>query len=149
MQLLNERIVLIIILAITSISTLFCLIAVSAPGWGGITIFSPFQRTSTAALSVISLLLLIGCIIVAGIIIAGLLKNVPFPLIFVSLLIVTSLFLLGTFTSYAAPIFHSSLWYSYNLMITAFSFTYLTSILAVYWLVGLRDATDTNATSPN
>ncbi|CAF2993062.1 unnamed protein product [Rotaria socialis] len=124
----NERTILIAILVITSISTLFCLIGLATPGWYHANIFS-FGHSSTAGLSVISLILLIGCIIAAIIILTKVVKYEHLPIIFVTLLIVTSIFLLATFGS-----FFGALSYSYNLMLTSFAFTYLSSLLGVYWL---------------
>ncbi|CAF0970479.1 unnamed protein product [Rotaria magnacalcarata] len=141
----NARTILIAILVITSISTLFCLISLATPGWVHISIFS-LGHSSTAALSIISLLLLIGCIIVASLILTNVVKHERLPIIFVTLLIVTSIFLLATFGSFFGASF-----YSYNLMITSFAFTYLSSLLAVYWLLsnqsnGQKSVTPTTQT---
>ncbi|CAF3452374.1 unnamed protein product [Rotaria sp. Silwood1] len=143
MGFLNERIVLIILVVVTSISTLFCLIGLAAPGWGGG--FSVFAvgRSSTAALSIISLLLLIACVALAVILLIGIIQYQHLPMILVGLLIVTSFFLLGTFTS----AFALAQVYSVNLMITAFTFTYVSSILAVYWLFGLKSKDESYAPS--
>jgi hypothetical protein len=130
----KERHILIIILIIISVATLFCLLGIAIPGWGGYSIFSHSLRsTSTVALCIISLLLLIACIVVAAIILLGVVQHVHLPLGFVLLLIISSLFTLGAFTSVYPSTFHS-----YNLIVTAFTLTYLSSILATYWLYGAR-----------
>lgn len=144
MQVVDKRTLLIIILITTTISGLFCLIGLVTPGWGGFSIFTRGSLfASTIALSIISFLLLIGCIIVAAIIFTGISKDQRIPIVLVLLLIITSLFLLGAFTSQTI---YSSLFYSYHLMITAFAFTYLSSILATYWLCATESTIHVSST---
>jgi glucan phosphoethanolaminetransferase (alkaline phosphatase superfamily) len=137
MQRLNERTVLIILLTVITIATLFCLIGLATPGWGGSSIFHT-STSSTAALSIISLLLLIACVAMAAIILTGVIQHEHLPSIFVTVLIISSIFILGTFASRIAYVYN----YSYNLMVTSFTFTYLSSIFATYWLFGVRGSTD-------
>lgn len=133
MPAINERHVLIILLIVLSVATLFCLLGLAIPSWGGYSLFK-YSATSTVALCIISLLLLIACVVVTVIILLNLMQNAHLPLIFVILLIVTSIFLLSSFTSFISG------WknHSYNLVVTSFTFTYLSSLAAVYWLFGLR-----------
>ncbi|CAF1349119.1 unnamed protein product [Adineta steineri] len=141
----NERIILTGILGILGVSTLFCLLGFALPGWGGYSVFSlPSHSSAPAALSILSFLLLIGCVVVGAMILLNLYQHENLPLIFVSLMIITSIFLLGAFTSFRA----SSQNYAYNLVITAFTFTYLSSILATYWLFGARQTTSAATPEP-
>ncbi|UJR24198.1 hypothetical protein I4U23_027164 [Adineta vaga] len=130
-------------MAAIGLSTLFCLLGLVTPGWGvdvryneivGAFVFSPKTLITNAfagVLTIMSLLLLIACITVLGLIFTHKLKHRYAPVGMVALLIVTTLFLLGTFSSF----FSGAYTYSIKLMITAFTFTYLTSIIATYWLV--------------
>ncbi|UJR24973.1 hypothetical protein I4U23_006337 [Adineta vaga] len=136
MQPINERFILITILAIMGFATLFCLLGIATPGWNGYNVFS-YPLVSPAALCVISFLLLIGTVVLGAIILMGVVQNVHLPLLFVGLLIITSIFLLGAFTSAN----YNAANYAYNLVITSFTFTYLSSIIATYWLFGARQGT--------
>ncbi|CAF1044451.1 unnamed protein product [Adineta steineri] len=142
----NEKSLLYAMMAITGLSTLFCLLGLGTPGWGrdgihdlalGFFVFSPSIRKDNAAagpLSIVSLLLLIGCLTVLGLIFKGKLKNHYVPVGTVILLIITTIFLLSTFASF----FSTPYTYSVNLMTTAFVFTYLTSVIATYWLATIH-----------
>jgi len=94
-----------------------------------------FVVTLPATLSTISLILLIACLVIAGIILSGIILHERLPYIFVSLLIITSIIILASFTSFFSSISN----YSYSLMVAAFTFTYLSSIIATYWLFGVHD----------
>jgi hypothetical protein len=133
MRPINERMILIFILAIISVATILCLISLATPGWTGRNIF--FVVTLPATLSTISLILLIACLIIAGIILSGIILHERLPYIFVSLLIITSIIILASFTSFFSSISN----YSYSLMVAAFTFTYLSSIIATYWLFRVHD----------
>jgi len=143
LQSINERVILISILIIISVSTLFCFLGIVIPRWGGSSLFE-WGREAPAALCIISLLLLIACVAVAAIILSGILQQALLPLIFVLLLIITSIFILGAFTSFVSSPYN----HSYNLIVTAFAFTYLSSILATYWLFGAR-GTNGTTTAPS
>ncbi|CAF1195776.1 unnamed protein product [Adineta steineri] len=142
----NEKSLLYAMMAITGLSTVFCLLGLATPGWGrdgiqgpvlGLFVFSPSVSKNYAAagpLSIVSLILLIGCLTVLGLIFSGKLKNHYVPVGTVILLIITTIFLLSTFSSFFATTYE----YSVNLMITAFVFTYLTSIIATYWLATIH-----------
>ncbi|CAF1246373.1 unnamed protein product [Adineta steineri] len=140
----NERTILTGILGILGVATLFCLIGLVTSGWGGLGVFK-LPHSSTGALCILSLLLLIACVIVGAVILLNLYQHENLPLIFVSLMIVTSIFLLGAFSSFISM---SSYIYSYNLVVTAFAFTYLSSILATYWLFGARQTTSAATPEP-
>ena len=139
MQPISERLVLIVILTVIGVATFFCLLGISLPGWGGVNVFV-YPKSAPAALCVISFLLLIGCVVLAVIILLGIVQHIHLPLIFVGLLVITSIFLLGAFTSVNSSNAYN---YAYNLVITSFTFTYLSSILATYWLFGARQGGST------
>ena len=136
MIVINERTVLCTLLGTIGISALFCLISLATPGWNAYTLFA-LKASSTAALAIISLLLLIGSLIVAGLILGNLLANRQLPLVFLSLLILSSIFLIATAGSFLSSIMVS---YSFNLMMAALTFTYASSLLSFYWFFRLRDA---------
>jgi hypothetical protein len=141
----NERTILIAILAVIGVATLFCLLGFVTPGWGGHTVFSRFT-SSAAALSIISFLLLAGCITVAVIILMGSIQHEYLPHIFLGILIIASLFLLGTIATVTSAVSNVFSFYSYNLMVTSFTFTYLSAIATTYWLFGARGANDKKTT---
>jgi len=130
----NERMILIFILIIISVGILLSLIGLATPGWNGHSIFSLTKLP--AILAITSVLLLIVCIVIIGIILSGSIIHQRLPFIFVSILVVSSLIMLGAFSSF----FYSITNYSYSLMVAAFTFTYLSSIIATYWLFGARDS---------
>ncbi|CAF1132720.1 unnamed protein product [Adineta steineri] len=142
----NEKSLLYAMMATIGLSTLFCLIGLTTPGWGpnpipnltkGLFVFSPLIRLMNPAavpLSILSLLLLIGCLTVFGLIFSGKLKNHYVPVGTVILLIITAIFLLNTFSSF----FSTTHFYSVHLMVTACVFMYLTSIIATYWLATIH-----------
>jgi hypothetical protein len=130
----NERMVLIFILTIISVAALLCLIGLATPGWDGHNVFT--VATLSGILTIISVLLLLVCFIMVGIILSGAIIHQHLPFIFVSILIISSVIMLGGFSSY----FYSFSNYSYSLMVAAFTFTYLSSIIATYWLFGVRDS---------
>lgn len=133
MAALSGRVVLLCILGISVLSALFCIVGIAAPGWGYRGLFRA-GFVATGALTIISLLLLICCIVVIVVILTGAIQQEYLPIIFVALLIVTTLILLGAVTS----VFAYTTWYAYNLIISAFAFTYISSLLGVYWYCSLR-----------
>lgn len=135
MIVIDERTVLCTLLGTIGVSALFCLISLATPGWGTFTLFA-LKASSTAALAIISLLLLIGSLIVAGLILGNLLPNRQLPLAFLSLLILSSIFLIATTGSFLSSIMVS---YSFNLMVAALTFTYASSLLSFYWFFSLRN----------
>jgi hypothetical protein len=142
---LGERQIFIGILVVLSVATLFCLIGLATPGWAGYSLYDYSTSTvgrSAMGLGIISILLLIACGVIAVIILTGIVKHNQLPTIFVALLIVTSIFLLGTFAPLAGLV-----GYSANLIITAFFFTYISSIGATYWLSVARGASGNMGTS--
>jgi len=128
----NERMILIFILAIISVATLLCIVGLATPGWNGHNVFS--VATLSIALSIISVVLLIVSVVMGGIILSGIIQHKRLPFIFISLLIISSIFILAALTSPFSSIYN----YSYSLMVAAFTFTYLSSIIATYWLFGIR-----------
>jgi len=129
------RILVLSAIIITVVSALFCIIGLSTKGWGGgIGLFCSGCYKPTAALSVISFILLIVSIIALVLqmfdILNGVLRYVPILILFIA-----TLFLLATFASYVAR-FSS---YSYNLMVVAHFFSYVALAVTAYWL-GQSDA---------
>ena len=139
---LDERTVLSILLGTIGAAALFCLIGLATPGWRGFTLFD-LKAHSTAALAIISLLLLIGSLVLAVLILINALPNPHLPLIFLLLLFVSSIFVIGTVGS----AFGSSASYSYNLLITSLTFTYVSSLGAVFWFFSLRNGGGQSASS--
>jgi hypothetical protein len=132
----KDRMILMFILTIISVATILCLIALTTPGWNGHSVFS--LAGLSAGLCILSLVLLIVCAVMAGIILSGIIVNERLPLIFISLLIISSIFMLAAFTSFFSSIYN----YSYSLMVAAFTFTYLSSIIATYWLFGIHNTNE-------
>ena len=51
-----------------------------------------------------------------------------------TVLIISTIFLLAAFTSFFSVYYN----YSFSIMVASFTFTYLSSIIATYWLFGVR-----------
>ena len=130
----NERSILIFILLIISVGIFLSLAGVATSGWNGHNVFT--EAMVSGILTIISVLLLIVCFIMVGILLSGAIIHQYFPLIFLSILIISSIIMLGAFSSFLSSGFN----YSYSLMVAAFTFTYLSSIIATYWLFGVRDS---------
>lgn len=134
----NGRILIIIVTVLTTIAALFCVIGLGTKGWQTISggLFNCGEcRTAPAALSIISFLLLIATIVVLCLTMFGKL-NGALRFIAFALLLVSTIFLLGTFVSIIA----STSAYSYNLMVASHFFTYVALALMAYWL-GKSDGT--------
>ena len=132
----SERVILIAIAAIVFVSALFCVVGLGTKGWyaGGIGLFDgPF--TAPKALSIISLLLLIFCIIAFVLQILGILRD-RLRLVPVVLLAITTIFLLATFTSSVTDFFD----YSFDLMVVAHFFSYMALAMAVFSLALPRES---------
>lgn len=137
----NERSVLIFILLIISISILLSLTGLATSGWNGHKVFT--VAIVSGVLIIISVLLLIVCFIMVGILLSGAIIHQYLPLIFLAILVISSIIMLGAFSSFIS----SSSNYSYSLMVAAFTFTYLSSIIATYWLFGVRDSRNSTVIS--
>lgn len=124
------RILVIIATVLTAVSTLFCIIGLATKGWlgGVIGLFCDGCAKAPAALSIISFLLLIATIIVLLLnifdVLHGYLRYIPFVL-----LLISTIFLLGTLVSYVKP----GLGYSYDLMVAAHFFSYVALAITAYW----------------
>jgi len=135
----TERLLIVIAAAITAVSALFCIIGLTTKGWGRVGIIAiglfcnDICNQSSAALSVISFILLIVSLIAFALVIFGILNGVLRLVPFIVLFIAT-IFLLATFASY------SSVGYSYNLMVVAHFFSYIALAVTAYWC-GQSDAT--------
>lgn len=132
----SGRILVLSAIIITVVSALFCIIGLSTKGWGGgIGLFCSGCYKPTAALSVISFILLIVSIIALVLqmfdILNGVLRYVPILILFIA-----TLFLLATFASYLGRF---TTGYSYNLMVVAHFFSYVALAVTAYWL-GQSDA---------
>jgi hypothetical protein len=133
---LTGRILIIIVTVILAIAALFCIIGLATKGWpGGIFCNGSGCSRTTAALSVISFILLIATIVAFVLlmfdILKGFLQIIPLILLFIA-----TIFLLSTFASYLT----SLLGYSYNLMVVAHFLSYIALAVAAYWY-GQTEAT--------
>ena len=156
----EEKFLLYVMMAAVGLSTLLCIIGLTTPGWGissngskrtGLFVFSAQTRVTLGAagpLAIVSFLLLIACLTVLGFFYKDKLKNRYVPVGIVALLITTTFFLLATFASS----FSTSYYYSVQIIITAFAFTYLASIIGTYWLAsvhgGLPSGTAVSSNQP-
>ncbi len=141
---LEGRILIIIPTVITAVAALFCIIGLATKGWSGdYGLFCSGCSQSSAALSVISFILLIVSIVALVLvmfdILNGILRYIPFILLFVA-----TIFLLATFASYSNSLVASSLGYSYNLMVVAHFFSYIALAVTAYWY-GQTDAASSSA----
>ena len=125
----TERTILFIIILLTSIAALFWIIAIAAPGWLSDNLFD-YARPSTKALCIISLILLVLSIVLAAVILIGTIPNASLPLIFVASLVLSSIFILAAFGAVCSR----SNFCSWGLMVVSLVFTYLSSLVAVFWL---------------
>jgi len=138
-MLISGRILIITATGLTAIAALFCIIGLSTKGWltGVYGLFCDQLgcSRSASALSIISFLLLIATIITLVLhmfdILRGVLRYIPFIL-----LLISSIFLLGTFVAYVKP----GVGYSFDLMVAAHFFSYAALAIAAYWY-GQLDAT--------
>ena len=133
---LSGRILIIIVVAITAVSALFSIIGLATKQWpGGIGIFCDGCPKTTAALSVISFILLIFTIVAFVLlmfdILRGILQIIPFILLFIA-----TIFLLSTFASH----FNVSSAHSYNLIVVAHFLSYIALAISAYWY-GQTEAT--------
>jgi len=129
------RILIIIAIVITAMSTLFCIIGLATKGWGGYNMFSGSLfcdgcPQSSQALSILSFILLIATIVALVLhmfdILHGLLRYIPFII-----LLISSIFLLGTFVGYVKKSGLTS--YSFDLMVAAHFFAYIALVVLAYW----------------
>ncbi|CAF0995698.1 unnamed protein product [Rotaria sordida] len=124
------RILILAGLIITVVSALFCIIGLSTKGWRGSTgLFDNGMYKSTAALSVISFILLIITIIVLVLQMFDMLTGV-LRLVSIILLFIATIFLLGTLAS----ILEQSLGYSFDLMVVAHFCSYVALAIIAFWL---------------
>jgi hypothetical protein len=139
MQVFSEFFILFITVITTGFSTIFCLIGFLTPGWN----FDKYRNLFCDqcpkipnTLAVMSIMLLIICFILLTLLIAGIIdqqRMIVMRFIIPSLLLLSTIFLLATLTSYLHFV-QPNRGYSYNLVIVAFIFAYLASLLAAFWL---------------
>jgi hypothetical protein len=138
MKVLSEFFLLLTIIFTTSLSTIFCIIGLSTPGWRLDTYQSLFCDQcpkSPPVLAIISMILLIICLILLGLLIAGFIDQqqvIFMRFIIPALLLISSIFLLSTLTSYLSFV-DPNHGYSYKLTITAFIFAYFASLFGAFW----------------
>lgn len=139
MKVLSEFFLLFAITITTAFSTIFCIIGLSTRGWNFDTyryLFCDQCPKTSSILAIISMMLLVVCIILLGLIIGRIIDQehmLSMRFIIPSLLLISTIFLLATLNSYlgfADP----NRGYSYYLTIVAFVFAYLASLLAAFWL---------------
>jgi len=139
MQVFSEFFILFITVITTGFSTIFCLIGFLTPGWN----FDKYRNLFCDqcpkipnTLAVMSIMLLIICFILLTLLIAGIIdqqRMIVMRFIIPSLLLLSTIFLLATLTSYLHFV-QPNRGYSYNLVIVAFIFAYLASLLAAFWV---------------
>ncbi|CAF1065851.1 unnamed protein product [Adineta steineri] len=139
MNIFSEFFLLFILFVTTIFSTFFCIIGLSTPGWyfdNYCNLFCDQCPKTPSSLAIISMILLIICIILLALLIARIIDQQQIFLIrFIipSLLILSTIFLLIALTSYLNFI-NPNHGYSYYLSIISFLFSYIASLLAVFWL---------------
>lgn len=126
----SGRVLILIGIAITIISTLFCIIGLATKGWdsrGGI--FCDGCYKAPAALSIISFILLLVTIAALVLqmleVLTGILQLVP-----TILLLICTIFLLGTFVSFV----ERGLGYSFDLMVAAHFCSYVALAIVAFGL---------------
>jgi hypothetical protein len=131
---LTESTVLTTIAVIASVAVIFAFIGIATPKWlnsgRGLWNCNRVCSSSAAALAIIGLLLLITSIIFMIILIIHLLPR-KFRSLPLGLLILATLFLMATTTSYLRQLNYIA--YSYELMVTAHAFAFLASVLLAFW----------------
>jgi MFS family permease len=139
MKVFSEFFLLFVIIIITSLSTLFCIIGLSTPGWhfdNYRNLFCDQCPKTPNILAIISMILLIICLILLSLLIARIIDQkqvILMRFIIPSLLGVITIFLLATLTSYLNFV-DPNRGYSYYLTLMAFIFAYFASLLAAFWL---------------
>ena len=139
MKVLTEFFILLNIAITTSLSTLFCIIGLSTPGWhfGGYrSLFCDQCPKMPNTLAIMSMILLIISLILLVLFIANVIEQEQLTLmryLIPALLLISSIFLLATLTSYLSFV-DPNRGYSYRLMIVAFFCAYLASLLSAFWL---------------
>jgi hypothetical protein len=125
------------LLALIGVSALFCLLGLATPGWGESSVFK-YHGSSTGAMAILSLLLLISSLVLAGLVFLNIIPHPQLPLILVVVLFVSCIFLFGTVGAFINA-FTVATSYSASLIMVALSFGYFSSLLSVYWFFGLRN----------
>ena len=139
MKVFSEFFLLILIIITTSFSTLFCIIGLSTPGWhfGNYrNLFCDQCPKTPNIFAIISMMLLIICLILLSLLITRVIDKkqvILMRFIIPSLLLVITIFLLATLTSYLNFV-DPNRRYSYYLTMLAFIFACLASLLAAFWL---------------
>jgi hypothetical protein len=139
MKVFSEFFILFITIITTGFSTLFCIIGFLTPGWH----FDEYRNLfcdrcpkSPNILAVISIILLVICLLLLILLVAGIIDQQQVNImrfIIPSLLLISTIFLLATLTSYLHFV-EPNHGYSYYLILVAFIFTYLASLLSAFWL---------------
>lgn len=126
----SGRVVILVITVLITVAALFCVIGLATKGWGaGTGIFEDGLHTKApAGLSIISFLLLIVTVICFALLMFDILKG-PLTLIPIGLLFISTIFLLGTFTSYVTDF----VGYSFDLIVVAHFFSYVALAASAYW----------------
>lgn len=147
---LRETILLIISTILTSVAALFALIGLTTPKWSrtgyGLWNCNDNCPTSSATFSIIALFLLVASVILLIILILRLLPQ-KFRLLPIGLIFIATLFLLISTATYLR--YYSLVGYSFELMITAHAFAFITSILLAFWFgTTIHDKPITNPIPP-
>lgn len=124
----NERILLLVVIAGVGISAVLTLAGLAAPGWGGIGVFS-YNRTAPGALAVISLICLVIALILAVLALVKFGGFPQLPLILVLVMCISGIFLVSCIGS----LYDGTKIYSVQLIIASIVFTHISSLLAMLW----------------
>lgn len=139
MKVFSEVCILFITVIATGFSVIFCLIGFLTPGWNFDTYRNLFCDQCPKAphtLAIISMIILLICLVLLLLLITGIIDQQRVTImrfIIPSLLFISTIFLLATFISYPHFV-QPNRGYSYYLIVIAFIFAYLASLLSAFWL---------------
>ena len=124
------RILILIGIIVTAVSALFCLIGLATKRWTGtLGLFCDGCYKAPAALSIISLLLLIAAVVTLVLLMFGILKGI-LQFVPIGILLLATIFLLGTYVSHV----ERNRGYSFDLMVVAHFCSYVALAITACWL---------------
>jgi len=139
MKVFSEFFILFLTIITTGFSTIFCIIGFLTPGWH----FDQYRNLFCdqcpkipSTFAIMSIILLIVCLILLILLIAEIIDQqqvIVMRFIIPSLLLASTTFLFTTLIAYLHFV-EPTRGYSYYLILVAFIFAYLASLLAVFWL---------------
>jgi hypothetical protein len=135
----SEHVVVLAIVTSTCLSTIFCTIGLSTPGWhfdSYRSLFCDQCPRMSHLLAILSMVLLITCLIFLVLFLTGMIEQQQMTLmrsIIPILLMISTIILLITIMSYLSFV-DAKHGYSYYLTVVAFVFAYFASSAAAFWL---------------